>query len=68
MLKDIVVNNTTGETRSYTEAVRADGSAILYTILNLQIMTLPFNNDDPPAELEPWVGYWTMLVLNMEWR
>ena len=59
MLKDIVVrNNTTGETRSYTEAVK--GGWIGNTIYNLKSSNYDFAsfNDDPPAELEPWVGYW----------
>ncbi|OGW41845.1 MAG: hypothetical protein A2132_05710 [Nitrospirae bacterium RBG_16_43_11] len=59
LLKDILVKNkTTGEIRPYNEAVR--GGWIGNTIYNLKASNYDFAsfNDDPPAALEPWAGYW----------
>lgn len=59
LLKDVLVKNkTTGEIRPYTEAVKAGW--IGNTVYNLKASNYDFAsfNDDPPAGLEPWVGYW----------
>lgn len=53
-----VKSRTTGKTRSYIDAVKAGW--IGNTIYNLKTGNYEFAsfNDDPPAVLEPMVGYW----------
>lgn len=59
LLRDVLVKrNATGEKGSYTEAVKAGwiGNSI-YRLKDGNYDFASFN-DDPPAVLEPWVGYW----------
>jgi hypothetical protein len=59
LLKDVQVKDTlTGDTRSYMEGVK--GGWIGNTLYQLNAGNYDFSsfNDDPPAVLEPWVGYW----------
>ena len=59
MLHDLTVKNrSTGELKAYTGAVKSGW--IGNTIYNLNAANYDFASfsDDPPASLEPWVGYW----------
>ncbi|MBI5756429.1 MAG: putative Ig domain-containing protein, partial [Nitrospirae bacterium] len=59
LLHDVQVKNgSTGEIKLFVDAVKAGW--IGNTIYNLESGNYDFAsfNDDPPAVLEPWVGYW----------
>ena len=59
LLRDIQVKNiATGEIKPYMDALK--GGWIGNTIYRLQSGNYDFAsfNDNPPAALEPWVGYW----------
>jgi hypothetical protein len=59
MLHDLMVKNRdTGELKTYTGAVKTGW--IGNTIYNLKSANYDFASfsDDPPAALDPWVGYW----------
>ena len=59
LLSDILVrDNISGEQRSFIDAVK--GGWIGNTLYNLEGGNYDFAsfNDDLPAALEPWVGYW----------
>ncbi len=59
MLKDLMVRTkSTGQIKPYIDAVK-DG-AIGNTLYYLNSANYDFTsfNDDPPAILEPWTGYW----------
>lgn len=59
LLSGVMVRNTaSGEVKSYLEAVKSGwiGNS-LYQLKDGNYDFTSFN-DDPPASLEPWVGYW----------
>ena len=59
MLHDLMVKiRDTGELKEYTGAVKSGwiGNTIYY--LNAANYDFASFSDDPPASLEPWVGYW----------
>ena len=59
MLKDLLVRTkSNGEIKPYMDAVRDGliGNTIYY--LNAENYDFASFNDDPPAALEPWTGYW----------
>ena len=59
LLHDIEVrDNTTKEVKSYTDSVKAGWIGNTIYRLNSGNYDFASFNDDPPAALEPWVGYW----------
>jgi len=59
MLKDLLVRtNSTGKIKPYTDAVKdgAIGNTLYYQ--NAASYDFASFNDNPPAILEPWTGYW----------
>jgi len=58
LLQNIQVKNNAGNLKSYSEAVKAGwiGNAV-YHMKGANYDFASFN-DDPPASLEPWAGYW----------
>lgn len=59
LLRDVLVRNkATGEERSYIDAVKMGWIGNSLYQLKVENYDFVSFNDDPPAVLEPWVGYW----------